>query len=84
VFEYDAESARVAAELDKYDLTNVLKGFHGKDIYEVVEKIESLRNGKISEAIDRLTIDELVLYLERQYQIGITEEVRTFMWWNKK
>lgn len=84
MFEYNTDSSKAAEKLDRYDLTDVLKDVHGVDVYEVAEKISSIGNAEISEAIDCLTIDELVLYLERRYEMGTTEEVRSFMWWRSK
>lgn len=81
MFEYDDESAKAAEELDKHDLTTALKNVHGADIYEVKERIRSLETPEISEAVECLTIDELVLYLERRYHMRTTEEVVSFMWW---
>lgn len=84
MFEYNAESSKAAEKLDRYNLTDVLKDVHGVDIYEVAEIISSMGNAEISKAIDCLTIDELVLHLERRYEMGTTEEVRSFMWWRSK
>lgn len=84
MFEYNTDSSKAAEKLDRYDLTDVLKDVHGVDVYEVAEIISNMGNSEISEAIDCLTIDELVLYLERRYGMGATEEVRSFMWWRSK
>lgn len=84
MFEYSIESSKAAEKLDGYDLTDVLKDVHGADVCEVAEKISSIGNAEISEAIDCLTIDELVLYFERRYEMGTKEEIRSFMWWRSK
>ena len=81
MFEYDAESAKAADELDKHDLAPVLREFHGANVYEVAERIKDSGGAKIANAVECLTIDELVLYLERRYRMRSTEEVVSFMWW---
>lgn len=84
MFEYDIEFSKASDELDKHDLTDVLKNCHRVDIYEVAEHIRNLGDAGIANAIDCLPVDELVLYLERRYKMKSTEEVRSFMWWNRE
>lgn len=83
MFDYDVESAKAVDELDKYDLTHILKSVNGIDVHDVAEEIRNFGDSKLSNAVDSLTDDELVLYLERRYKMYSTEEVRSYMWWGR-
>lgn len=39
MFDYDAESSKAVDELDKYDLTDILKGVNGIEVHDVAEEI---------------------------------------------
>lgn len=81
MFEYDVESARAVEELDKHDLTIILRGIHDVDVYEIIDLIYNTKNIEIINAIECLTIDELIIYLERRYKMKSIEKTTTFMYW---
>lgn len=84
MFEYDDESPKAVEVLDKYDLTNLLSNFHGSDIYEIIDCIDGLGNDEITKAVQDLTIDEFVTYLEKRYKMRSEEVTRYAMWWSGK
>lgn len=73
MFEYDAESMAAAEILNKYDLSDTLRCFHGVDLYEVIDNIDSLEIDEVTEAVHNFTADELVTYLEKHYKMRIEE-----------
>lgn len=84
MFEYDAESMAAAEILDKYDLSDTLRCFHGVDIYEVIDNIDNLGIDEVTDAIHNLTTDEFATYLEKHYKMRSEEVIRYAVWWGRE
>lgn len=83
MFDYDEESKKAAETLDKYDLTSILKGCHGTDIYDVEELIKNYGD-ETCEAVENLSDYELADYLHQRYGMTIQEISRYCVWWSNK
>lgn len=84
MFEYDKEAMMAAETLDKYDLTDVLKGCHGTEVYDVIDRIDAMGSDEVSKAITELSTDDLVIYLEKRYNMRSQEVSRYVLWWSSR
>lgn len=85
MFEYD-NNAKLAVEiLDKYDISEELLDGHGMEVGEVQDMLlnKFKDNKDLANAIVELSEDELCTYLNKKYDIKVTEETRYFLW-NRK
>ena len=85
MFEYD-NNAKMAVEiLDKYDISEELLDGHGMEVGEVQDMLlnKFKDNKDLANAIVELSEDELCTYLNKKYDIKVTEETRYFLW-NRK
>lgn len=78
MFTYDELSSHAVTILDKYDFTNSLESYIAQGIHELHEVIEFLISeyGKsVEDAVDELTNDEKMEYLEDRYNIVFSEKI---------
>lgn len=83
MFDYDKEAQNAVIILDKYNLTEVLKKCHGKQLYDVAKMLESY-NQEIANIIFDLSADELGIYLQEKYCGHIEEEIIPYFYWNNR
>lgn len=85
MFEYD-NNVKLAVEiLDKYDISEELLDGHGMEVGEMQDMLlNKFKDSKdLANAIGELSEDELCTYLNKKYDIEVTEETRYFLW-NRK
>lgn len=83
MFGYDKDAQNAVTILDKYDLTEILKKCHGKQLYDVAKTLESY-NKEIADIIFDLNADELGIYLQERYYGNIQEQIIPYFYWNNK
>ena len=83
MFDYDEESKKAAETLDKYDLTDILKEYHGREVSEIKDEIKEINN-ELCEAIESLTYIEFSDYLIERYKMRMEEVSISYMWWNDR
>lgn len=83
MFDYDKEAKHAVEILDKYNLTQILRKCHGKQLYDVAKTLESY-NQEISDIIFDLSADELGIYLQERYYGNIREEIIPYFYWNNE
>lgn len=83
MFDYDKEAQNAVIILDKYNLTEVLKKCHGKQLYDVAKMLESY-NQEIANIIFDLSADELAIYLQERYYGHIKEQIIPYFYYNNK
>lgn len=83
MFDYDKEAKHAVEILDKYNLTEVLKKCHGKQLYDVAKALESY-NQEIADIIFDLSAYELGIYLQERYYGNIREEIIPYFYWSNK
>lgn len=81
MFDYDKEAKHAVEILDKYNLTQILRKCHGKQLYDVAKTLESY-NQEIADIIFDLTADELGIYLQERYYGHIEEQIIPYFYWN--
>lgn len=83
MFDYDKEAKHAVEILDKYNLTQILRKCHGKQLYDVAKILESY-NQEIADIIFDLSADELGIYLQERYYGHIKEQIIPYFYWNNR
>lgn len=83
MFDYDKEAKHAVEILDKYNLTQILKKCHSKQLYDVAKMLESY-NQEIDDIIFDLSADELEIYLQERYYGHIKEQIVPYFYWNSR
>lgn len=87
MFTYDEMSSHAVTMLDKYDFTNSLELYMSQGIRELHEVIEALikdYDKTVETAIEELTNDEKIEYLEDRYNVVFSERITYEMYKKNK
>jgi hypothetical protein len=83
VFDYCQEAKKAAAELDKYDLSDILKQCYEigwRDPWDIGERGIIGKYPELEGSVHALDLDELMEYLMKKYPVRFSERISYAMY----